>query len=60
MASWLLTYKELADEWGTTVNALAKRVERGELPVVRDGRRVRFDRLQLQAFLKERTEDAWA
>jgi excisionase family DNA binding protein len=56
----LLTYRDLAEEWSTTPGALRKRVERGELPVVRDGRRVRFDRQALEAHIAEHSEEAWA
>lgn len=56
----LLTYRELADLWSTTPEALRKRVERGELPVLRLGRTVRFPRHQLEQLVAEKTDEAWA
>lgn len=46
-----LTYGQAADYLGTTISALYKRVERGEVPVIKVGRWVRFDRYDLDAWL---------
>jgi excisionase family DNA binding protein len=50
--------KEAAEYLGTTPAALRKRVERGEIPYIRDGRRLRFDRLDLDAHMRARRIDA--
>jgi excisionase family DNA binding protein len=47
-----LTYRDAATYLGTTPAALRKRVERGEIPHIKDGRRVRFDRFDLDAYMR--------
>jgi len=55
-----LTYRDAAVYLGATVDALKKRVERGELPVIRNGRSVRFDRHDLDQHMAQHREEAWA
>lgn len=55
-----LTYEDAATYLSTTVQALYKKVQLGQLPVIRDGRWVRFDRFDLDAYLHARREEAWS
>jgi excisionase family DNA binding protein len=53
-----LSTKEAAEYLGTTPAALRKRVERSELPHIKDGRRLRFDRFDLDAHMRAHRIDA--
>ena len=55
-----LRYEQAAVYLDTTVPALKKRVQLGELPVIRDGRRVRFDRHDLDTHMRRQRVEAWA
>jgi excisionase family DNA binding protein len=56
----LLNIRTAADVLDMSPGALRGRVQRREIPVVRVGRRVFFDRQRLEAWIRERTEPATA
>lgn len=59
MTRRLLTAAEAAEYLNTTETALRKRVQRREVPFVRTGKRgLRFDQVQLDAWIDERTVQA--
>ncbi len=54
MTARYLTTAEAATYLGYTVTALRHKVARLEVPFIRDGRNIRFDRLELDAHMAAR------
>ena len=55
-----LTYSEAAEYLSLTPDALRKRVERGQIPYIQDGRWVRFDREELDLHMRRHRIEASA
>jgi excisionase family DNA binding protein len=55
-SSWprWLTVEQAAHYLGTTPKAIRGRIDRGRIPVTRDGRRVYIDRVELDAAMEQR------
>ena len=53
MPSNVMNARELADLLGLTLGTIYKKVRRGEIPVVRIGRSVRFPRDEIERWLRE-------
>ncbi len=52
-----LTYRECAYAIGVTYNALRKMVHRRQIPFVKHGRRVRFIKRDIEAWLRKGAHD---
>lgn len=52
----LLTYAEAAERIGRTPQSLKHLVRRGEMPVIRHGRTVRFDIYDLDQWIEDHRE----
>ena len=52
-----MTVAQAAEYLGMTESALRSRIKRGDVTFIRDGNRIRFDRLALDAYMRNRRVD---
>ena len=48
----LLTYRDVADALGVSQMTVRRMVERGDLPIIRVGRQVRFDPFEVRLYVE--------